>query len=200
MKFYLEKPMIERKEDALDYLSEFVKYSSSINGSGDLDDCLNDITYEEWLERLDKMSDPVYTANLDKCTSETFFFVSSVDKRIVGMINIRCNLPEHMLKFGGHIGYSIRPTMRKRGYNKINLYLGLMKAKEDFNLDKVMIDCSCDNEGSNKTIMDLGGNFFKCEVDPNGNVLTNAYWIDVDESLAKYCKVYEHYIVESDSK
>ena len=30
-------------------------------------------------------------------------------------------LNEAMLRFGGHIGYGIRPSERRKGYNKINL-------------------------------------------------------------------------------
>lgn len=186
MKFYLETPTIERKEDALEYLNEFVEYGSEINGSGGLDKCLKGLTYEEWLDRLDKMSDPDYAASINKCPSKTFFFVSEEDKRIIGMINIRYNLTEAMLKFGGHIGYGIRPTERRKGYNKINLYLGLIKAREEFGLDRVMLDCSVTNLGSDRTIRALGGVLEKCEMDPNDNTLTNAYWIDVDESIEKY--------------
>lgn len=186
MKFYLETPTIERKEDALEYLNEFVEYGSEINGSGGLDKCLKGLTYEEWLDRLDKMSDPDYAASINKCPSKTFFFVSEEDKRIIGMINIRYNLTEAMLKFGGHIGYGIRPTERQKGYNKINLYLGLLKAREEFGLDRVMLDCSVTNLGSDGTIRALGGVLEKCEMDPNDNTLTNAYWIDVDESIEKY--------------
>lgn len=186
MKFYLETPTIERKEDALEYLNEFVEYGSEINGSGGLDKCLKGLTYEEWLDRLDKMSDPDYAASINKCPSKTFFFVSEEDKRIIGMINIRYNLTEAMLKFGGHIGYGIRPTERRKGYNKINLYLGLLKAREEFGLDRVMLDCSVTNLGSDRTIRALGGVLEKCEMDPNDNTLTNAYWIDIDESIEKY--------------
>lgn len=186
MKFYLETPTIERKEDALEYLNEFVEFGSDINGSGGLDKCLNGMTYEEWLDRLDKMSDADYAASIGKCPGKTFFFVNEEDKRIIGMINIRYNLSEAMLKFGGHIGYGIRPTERRKGYNKINLYLGLLKAREEFGLDRVMLDCSVTNLGSDGTIRALGGVLEKCEMDPNDNTLTNAYWIDVDDSIEKY--------------
>lgn len=196
MKFYLETPTIERKEDALEYLNEFVEYGSEINGSGGLDKCLKGLTYEEWLDRLDKMSDPEYAASIGKCPGKTFFFVREEDKRIIGMINIRYNLSEAMLKFGGHIGYGIRPTERRKGYNKINLYLGLLKAREEFGLDKVMLDCSVTNLGSDGTIRALGGVLEKCEMDPNDNTLTNAYWIDVDDSIEKYREKYIDYISE----
>ena len=46
------------------------------------------------------------------------------------MSNIRFCLNENLKKVGGHIGYSIRPSERGNGYNKINLYLALKVCKE----------------------------------------------------------------------
>lgn len=46
------------------------------------------------------------------------------------MVNLRWNLNEWMLNYGGNIGYGIRPTERMKRYNKINLYLCILKAKK----------------------------------------------------------------------
>ena len=35
-KFYLERPSMERKEEIIEYINEFVKYNSNINGTGSL--------------------------------------------------------------------------------------------------------------------------------------------------------------------
>lgn len=113
------------------------------------------------------------------------------------MINIRHNLNEEMLKFGGHIGYGIRPLERKKGYNKINLYLGLTKALETFGLEEVMIDCSVDNIGSDKTIKSLGGILERSEIDPSDNTLTNVYWIKTRDSINQYSHLYSKYIEEN---
>ena len=51
---FLEIPTIERKQDALDYLAENVKYNSDLNGTGSMDRCLDGVTYEEWLLELKK--------------------------------------------------------------------------------------------------------------------------------------------------
>ena len=194
MKFYLEEPSIERKDEALEYLEEHRKFNSDINGTGGMDNCLDGLSYEQWLENLEKMKDSDYAESVNRCPSETFFLIRKDDNKIVGMINIRYKLNEVMLKFGGHIGYGIRPTERRKGYNKINLYLGLIKANEDFGLEKVMLDCSVDNLGSDKTIQVLGGVLERREVDPSDNNLTNVYWIDTKEAIGKYYDVYSKYI------
>lgn len=53
-KIFLEIPTINRKQDALDYLAENVKYNSDLNGTGGMDRCLEGLTYEEWLLELEK--------------------------------------------------------------------------------------------------------------------------------------------------
>ena len=115
------------------------------------------------------------------------------DTKIIGMINIRWNLNEYMLRFAGHIGYSIRPTERRKGYNKINLYLGLIEEKK-LGLDKVMLGCSASNLGSDKTIQALGGILERSEIDPSDNELDNIYWINVEESIEKYKDEYDKYV------
>lgn len=194
MKFYLETPTLKRKEDALNYLKEHQEYDSDINGTGGMDECLDELTYENWLEIQDKMTNEKYAESINRCPGKTYFLIRKEDNKIIGMINIRYNLTEAMLHFGGHIGYGIRPTERRKGYNKINLYLGLIKAKEEFNLDKVMLDCSVDNIGSNKTIKALGGILERCEIDPDDNTLTNVYWINTENSIKKYNYIYSKHI------
>ncbi len=192
--FYLEEPSIARKQEALDYLEEHIKYGSNINGTGGMDNILDGMTYEEWLIKLEKMKDAQYAKSINRCPGKTYFLIRREDNKIVGMINIRHNLNDAMLKFGGHIGYGIRPSERRKGYNKINLYLGLKKVLDDFGLKKVMLDCTVDNIGSDKTIRALGGILERCEVDPTDNDLTNVYWIDVEESLVNNYDKYEQYV------
>lgn len=122
-----------------------------------------------------------------------FLLIRKNDNKIVGTINIRWNFSEDMLKFGGHIGYGIRPTERRKGYNKIQLYLVLLEAQK-LNLDKVMLDCSVDNLGSDKTIKALGGILERCELDESDNTMTNVYWINVDESIKKYRDKYDSFV------
>lgn len=79
--------------------------------------------------------------------------------------------------------------------NKINLYLGLIEAQK-LGLDKVMLDCDVKNLGSDKTILALGGILERTEVDPNDGILTNVYWIKVDESIKKYKETFNDKIYD----
>ena len=193
-RFYLEEPSLERKDEIIEYLDEFVKYNSNINGTGSLDKIYDGYNFEEALERCLNMKNEEYAKNINRVPEKTFLLIRKNDNKIVGTINIRWNLSEKMLEFGGHIGYGIRPTERRKGYNKIQLYLVLLEAQK-LNLDKVMLDCSVDNLGSDKTIKALGGILERCELDESDNTMTNVYWINVDKSIKKYKNEYSKYIM-----
>ena len=114
------------------------------------------------------------------------------------MINIRLALNEKLKKFGGHIGYSIRPTERGKGYNKINLYLGL-KVCQEYKIDKVLMDADKDNPASWKTMEALGGvnvrEFFDEE---NSHCIVKDYEINVNESIKNNSNIYEQMIEQLD--
>lgn len=193
-RFYLEEPSLERKDEIIEYLDEFIKYNSNINGTGSLDKIYDGYTFEEALERCLNMKNEEYAKSINRVPGKTFLLIRKNYNKIVGTINIRWNLSEKMLEFGGHIGYGIRPTERRKGYNKIQLYLTLLKAYK-LGLDKVMLGCSVDNLGSDKTIKALGGILERCELDESDNTMTNVYWINVDESIKKYKNEYSKYIM-----
>ena len=150
-------------------------------------------TFEQALERCLNMQYEEYAEKLGRCQSKTFLLIRKNDDKIIGTINVRWNLAEEVKQFGGNIGYGIRPTERRKGYNKINLYLGLMEAQK-IGLDKVMLDCDVENLGSSKTMEALGGKLERTEIDPYDGILTSVYWINVDESLEKYKDKYVHFI------
>jgi predicted acetyltransferase len=55
--------------------------------------------------------------------AKTFFIMNNNESEIIGIIQFRKNLNEYLTKFGGHIGYSIKPNQRKLGYMTIVLNL-----------------------------------------------------------------------------
>jgi predicted acetyltransferase len=104
------------------------------------------------------------------------------------MIDIRHNLGnEFLTQYGGHIGCSVRPGERKKGYATEILKMGLDYAKS-LNIEKVMIGCFSDNISSIRMIEKCGGvlsetkPFMGEEVinlpDTDGKYV-NIYWIDL---------------------
>lgn len=198
-KFYLEKPSVDRKREIMEYINELAEYNSDTNGIGALSKIFEGYTFEQALQRCLNMENKDYAEKWGRCQSRTFLLIRENDNKIVGAINIRWNLSESMLQFGGHIGYGIRPTERRKGYNKINLYLGMLEA-EKIGLDKVMLDCDVNNIGSDKTLKALGGKLERTEIDPSDGILTNVYWFDLKETIDKFKNIYEPYIISNERK
>ena len=192
-KLYFEKPSIDRKEQAIEFIKEFREYGSEINGAGGLHRFLDN--YEGWLEKLNE--DYVREPNEEKVPARTYFLVRQSDNKIVGMINIRLALNERLKKFGGHIGYGIRPTERGKGYNKINLYLGL-KICDKYGIENVFMDADLDNPASWKTMEALGGKRIREYYDENLQCTVVDYDIDVKKALAEHSE-YENMIINEEN-
>lgn len=195
-KFYLEEPTIKRKNEALEYLNELVQFGSELNGTGSMGSCLNDWTYEEFLIENEKRKDKKYAYSINRCPSKTFFFIRQSDNKIIGMINIRYDITQELLEKGAsHIGYNIRPSERQKGYNKIQLYLGLLE-EQKIGEKRILLECTVENKGSNKSIISLGGVLEKTELDKYDNSMTNYYWIDVEKSINENLRIYDEFIVK----
>ena len=148
-------PRIEHKEKAIDYINEFYEHGSEINGSGGLDYCLKESTYEDWLDGLIKEIDIANIADFD-VPRITYFCVREEDDRIVGMINLRLSLINFSKKDAGHIGYSVRPTERRKHYATEILNRAL-KIYDKMGIDEVLISCEKENVASAGVIMKCGG-------------------------------------------
>ena len=192
-KFYFEIPGISRKEDAIDYIREFLEYGSEINGAGGLHRFLDD--YEGWLKKLDL--DYIQVPDEERVPGRTYFLVRESDSRIVGMINIRLALNERLSHYGGHIGYSIRPTERGKGYNNINLYLGL-KVCRKYGIERIFMDADLENPASWKTMEAFGGvRIREYYDDVNAHCTVVDYNIDVSRALDSHPE-YEERIIPKD--
>lgn len=181
-RFYFEIPGIARKNDAIEYIREFWAHHSEINGTGGLDRFTEN--YEGWLKKLEQ--DYTRAPSEEKVPARTYFLVRDTDKRIVGMSNIRLCLNQRLSRYGGHIGYSIRPTERGRGYNKINLYLGL-KVCSAHGIEKVFMDADLHNPASWRTMEALGGvRIREYEDEENAHCTVVDYIIDVKKALREH--------------
>ena len=79
---------------------------------------------------------PVAIREMDKMTVNTVFdkdkiaLVAYVDNKIVGIIDFRHHINHPILgTWGGHCGYSVRPSERGKGYAKEMLRLNIQNAK-----------------------------------------------------------------------
>ena len=173
------EPNKEHESIAIDFIKEMIEYSSSFDGSNDLNLYLEN--YDEWLNFLE---DDKNNPRDNRVHARTFFLIRENDNKLLGMINIRLELNDYLYNIGGHIGYSVRPTERRKGYNTYQLYKGLEFCKS-IGLDKVLITCNKDNIGSKKTILNSYGVLNNKVYLEDENIYIERYWIDVKETLEK---------------
>jgi len=76
----------------------------------------------------------------------------------LGRLSIRHRLTPHLLEAGGHIGYDVRPSARRRGHATAMLRDALPIANA-LGIDPVLITCDADNIASRKVIEANGGLF-----------------------------------------
>lgn len=84
------------------------------------------------------------------------FVAFDENNQALGFLNLRLRLNSKLRQEGGHIGYSIRPSQRGRGYAKEQLRLGLLEAKAK-NILEVLITCHKTNSASRAVILANGG-------------------------------------------
>lgn len=174
------RPTKEYEKQAYEYIQEFIDYNSPINGVGGLNRYINN--YDEWLKKLEEDRNRI--PDEERVPSETFMLIREKDNKLLGIINIRLALNKALLEHGGHIGYSIRPTERRKGYNSYQLYQAL-KLCNKLDIKKVLITCNKDNIASSKSIKKFGGILENEVIDPTDNILTQRYWINVQDAINK---------------
>jgi predicted acetyltransferase len=99
-------------------------------------------------------------------------------KRILGVCDVRHRLTEALRDFGGHIGYSIRPSRRGKGYGTAMLGLALEKARE-LGITRVLITCGKGNVASQRVIQKNGGVLDSESYSEQAGRVTQRYWIEL---------------------
>jgi predicted acetyltransferase len=163
-------PTKEYGLQVMEYKDEFETNGDSMDGTAGL---RNFKSFEEWVDAIiDNSKEDTVRDGL--VPASTYLAVRVSDNRIIGMIDIRHRLNDHLFQFGGHIGYSVRRYERRKGYASEMLRLGLEKCKER-DINKVLLTCDKENIASAKTIISNNG-ILENEV-LDGEEITQRYWI-----------------------
>ena len=169
----LIKPDTSFAGEIRSYREEMLLAGSSMDGTGALRRTENPF---EWLKLNAIMENPKLVPE-NKVTATQFVLTDTDTGRIYGMLQVRHELNEYLQKFAGHIGYSVRPTERRKGYAKKMLKMALQYCKETLGLQRVMISCLVENEASRRTILSCGGVLEEKVYEHVENVWLEKYWI-----------------------
>lgn len=171
---HLQFPQLKHEKDAKAFISELKEFNSEINGDGKLSEYLDKYSYEEWIEKINQDSD-LAKVTKDRIPSYTYFYMNR-RKYIVGIITIRTALNKFHLNENGHIGYSVRPTERKKGYATKMLKAALKQSKK-LGMERVLLICDKINKGSAKVIKRCGGKFAGEKYSKYFDEVVEKYWI-----------------------
>lgn len=152
------------------FKAEFAADGSSMDGTG----ILFRADAEEWLDSVDQQETD--TPGSVPCLQYGLF---DENDRLLGLLQIRLRLLGYLIDFGGHIGYCVRPSERRKGYATDMLHRALAICRER-GLARVLVTCLETNHGSACTIERCGGLLEKIVYDDlNYHANMKRYWIDL---------------------
>lgn len=181
MNLYLREIEEDDKKEIEKLALEFQEANDEypFEGVSDLKKVINN-SFEEYFNGLEinKHIDEIYPTY----ANQTTYVLADDSNHIYGLINLRHELKGKLMEVGGHIGYGIRPSERKKGYATLQLKLILDKLKE-LNINQALITCRENNIASKKTMEKFIGKKDTLVPSNHEGIMEYRYWIDVNKNL-----------------
>ncbi len=109
--------------------------------------------------------------------ANTTFWLVRDDVEVVGVSNLRHGLTDALRREGGHIGYGVRPSARRRGFATELLGRTLAEART-LGITQALLTCAEDNEASIGVILRHGGRCISDEWIPERAEVVRRYLVE----------------------
>ncbi len=172
----LVRPSYEYAERIAAFRGEFASCLDWIHGAQGLRDIEDPY---EWIE-YSAGKESGATVRDGESPYSQFICVRVSDGKIVGMIGVRHRPVGPIETWGGHVGYCVCPSERRKGYATRMLGLVLPYCKS-LDLKRVLLTAGDENEGSVKAILANGGVLENYCISPKHRIPVGRYWIDLTE-------------------
>lgn len=150
---FLKMPTEKDLPEVAKFKQEFFAAGERIINGGAL---LDRLELLDWLDLVHRNNKPE-TVPENWVVSSTFLAKRESDERIVGIIDLRHSLDtEFLADYGGHIGYAVRPSERRKGYAKEMLTQVIDYACE-IGIKELKLGCCAENLASIGVIRACGG-------------------------------------------
>ena len=171
MKYSLEKPSMKWKDSYLSLVDEFKSRQEPLVPfvlKFPTDD------FEAFLKQFEELEQGL---GIPETFVPHITYWLIVDDEVVGVSNLRLQLNDKLLICGGHIGYGVKPSARKKGYATLMLKETLKKAKAR-GINKCLVTCDKVNQASARTIQKNGGVLYSEELLEDSGEIIQRYWIE----------------------
>jgi len=159
--------------------NEFYRYCEAFRSANEPPRPMEQLAFQDFSAFIKKLNDVSKGIGIPSdYVPATVYWLIRDDKTIVGNSSLRHWLNPRLEDFGGHIGYSIHPLERHKGYGTLLLKLTLEKAKEK-GIFQVLITCNSDNIASSGVIIKNGGRLASHGLSKQTDKSISRYWIDL---------------------
>ncbi len=152
---YFIEPTMDIADAINDYRQELLETDCTFDGTLSLKRMPD---MQEYVDYVIDRANPIHETPEQNDLVTLLFCVRKSDSKILGSIQIRHEMDEFKRLYSGHIGYSVRPSERRKGYATQILKFAVDYCRT-LGIKDINISCMTDNEASRRTILANGGKY-----------------------------------------